>query len=318
MTTGTASDIVKLLSKAQSIALFCHTNPDGDALGSMLALAHALKKTGKNADMFCDCPVPEKYKLLGGSQNISFPNKKTYDLGLSLDCSSLDRLGQCVKSFLSARKQAAVDHHASFERFAETCYVDSGASACAELVFRIVKELKALDKDVASLLFGGIVTDSGCFAFSSASAETHKIAAELINCGIDAADIIYNVYSSTNMPRFKLKNRVLSHARFFEDDRVGVIVFKNEDFDATNTSIDQTEGIINELIDIDSVRVAYALSEVRQNNYKLSIRSKSPINAAEIANYFGGGGHKNAAGCRVNGFEEDIIENIVKLARDRL
>lgn len=315
---GSVGEMVKTLNKAQNIALFCHTNPDGDALGSTLALALALEKTGKTVSVFCDSPVPAKYMTLKASERVQFPSKNTYDLAVSVDCSSLDRLGQCVKCFLSARKQAAIDHHASFERFADVCLVDGEASACAELVFQIVKELKALDADIAGLLFGAIVTDSGCFAFSSVTEKTHKIAAELMTYGIGASDIIYDVFRKTDIKRFKLKCRVLQKARFFDDDKIGIIIFEQNDFAATDTSLEHTEGIINELIDIDSVQVAYALSEVKPRNYKLSVRTKSPVNAAEIAAYFGGGGHKNAAGCRVNGFAEDIVENIVKLALDRL
>ncbi len=317
--TGSVGEIVKAISKAQNIALFCHTNPDGDALGSMLALALSLEKAGKTVGAFCDSPVPEKYKCLKGSDPVKMPAKNAaYDLAISVDCSSLDRLGQSIKSFLSARKQVAIDHHASFQRFAEICLVDSSASACAEIIFDVIREIGNMDGDIAGLLFGAIVTDSGCFAFSSVSPKTHLIAAELMKYDFDAAQIIYNVFRRNDIARFNLQNRVLSKARFFENNSIAVIIFETADFEATGTGIAQTEGIINGLIDIDSVKVAYALSEVNPKNFKLSIRTKSPVSAAEIANRFGGGGHINAAGCRVNGYKEDIVENIVKLAKDRL
>ena len=316
--TGNVGEILDFLSKAQDIALFCHTNPDGDALGSTLALALALEKAGKQVSLYCDCAVPKKYTFLKGSEKFSLPTKTAHEAAISVDCSSLDRLGKCTKCFLLARKRAAIDHHASFERFTDTCFVDGKASACAELVFEVIKEMSMLDADIAALLFGAIVTDSGCFAFSSVTENTHIIASELMSYGIDAADIIYKVYKSTDIDRFRLKSRILQKAQFFEENSVAAIVFEAEDFAATGTSLEQTEGMINELIDIDSVQVAYALSEVAPRNFKLSIRTKSPINAAEIANCFGGGGHVNAAGCRVNGFKEDILEKIVKLAKDRL
>ncbi len=316
--TGNVGEIVKLALKAQTIALYAHTNPDGDTLGSTLALALALEKAGKKVSLFCDTPIPQKFDCLYGWDKFELPSKVVHDLAISVDCSSLDRLGQCVKSYLSARKQVAIDHHASFQRFADVCLVDSEASACAEIVFLVVKELKALSKETAELLFGAIVTDSGCFAFSSVSAKTHNIAAELMSYGIDASDIIYKVFRSTDKRQFALKIRALAKAKFFEDDKIAVMVFDKSDFEATGTEIDRTEGIINELINIDTVKVAFALSEVGPHHYKLSVRSKSPFNAAEIASYYGGGGHVNAAGCRVNGYVEDIIENIVRLAKDRL
>ena len=311
-------DILKSIEKANDIALYCHTNPDGDALGSMLALALAIKKKGKSVCAYCDMPVPEKYRSLYHSDMITFPEKGVHELAISVDCSSIDRLGQCMKSYLSAKKQIAIDHHITFERFAELCYVDGDAAACAEIIFELVKRMRALDKDIARLLFGAIVTDSGCFSFSNTTKRTHEIAAELYDYGFDAADAIYDVYKSTSLCRFKLKARVLEKALFFENDSVAVVVFAKEDFEATSTSSEHTEGIINELIDIDSVKVAYALSQVGARNFKLSVRTKSPVNAAEIAGVFGGGGHFNAAGCRVNGYLEDIIEKIVKLATDRI
>ena len=196
--TGSVGEILEFLNKAQDIALFCHTNPDGDALGSTLALALALEKAGKKVSLYCDCAVPQKYIFLKGSDKFRFPTKTAHEAAISVDCSSLDRLGKCTKCFLAARKRAAVDHHASFERFTDTCFVDSKASACAELVFEFIKQMGMLDSDIAALLFGAIVTDSGCFAFSNVTGKTHMIAAELMSYGIDAADIIYKVYRSTD------------------------------------------------------------------------------------------------------------------------
>ncbi len=312
------NDIIKKINKANDIAVYCHTNPDGDALGSMLALYIALKNKGKTVSAYCDTPVPQKYKCLYASEDITFPQKRIHELAISVDCSDLDRLGQCMKSYLSARTQIAIDHHKSFARFAETCYVDGNAAACAQLIFKLLKSYKAIDKNIAQLLFSGIVTDSGCFAYSSVTQETHTIACELLEYGFDAADCIYKVFRSTSLNRFELKTRVLSKTRFFEDGKIAIIVFSKEDFDVTSTDTQDTEGIISELIDIDTVKIAYALSEVGLRSYKLSIRTKDPLDAADCANVFGGGGHKNAAGCRINGYLEDIIEKLIKIARDRM
>ena len=284
----------------------------------MLALGFALEKKGKTVSMYCDTPISQRNSRFVGSDRISLPDSSVHELGISVDASDIDRLGGCIKSFLSCKSQIAIDHHKSFKRFTETCFVDKDACACAQIVFKLVKEMKLIDSRVAQLLFCGIVTDSGTFAYSSVTPETHEIAAELMRYDFDAADAIYNVFRSTSMERFNLKRRVLSNAKFFDDGQVGIIVFKSADFTATNTTTADTEGIINELIDIDSVKVAYALSEVGDKNYKLSVRTKDPVDASEIAGLYGGGGHKNAAGCRVNGYLEDIIERIAKIASDRI
>lgn len=317
-TAGTYDAIVKLLKNADDIALYCHTNPDGDALSSMLALKSALEKRGKNVSAFCDSPVPAKYMCLSGAETISFPDKKTHALGLSVDCSDIDRLGQCIKSYLSCKTSIAIDHHSTFKRFSDIALVESNAAACAQIVYKLLKHIKAIDKEIAELLFAGLVTDSGCFSYSNVTLETMKIAAELLEYDVDSADVIFKVFKSTSINRFKLKNRALSNAKFICDEKAAYIVFKKDDFAATDTSTADTEGIVSELKDIDSVQIAFALCEVGQHSYKLSIRTKDNIDAAEMARTFGGGGHPNAAGCRVNGYSEDIIDNIIKMAIDRL
>ncbi len=311
-------EISKRINRSDDIALYCHTKPDCDALGSMLALYVALKNKGKNVSAYCDSPVPDKYKTLFKSEDIAFPQKKVHDLAIGIDSSSIDRLGQCMKSFLSAKTQIVIDHHKSFERYASLCYVDDTASACAEIVFQLLKPMKAIDANVAKLLFCGIVTDSGCFSYSNTTKRTHEIACELLEYGFDASEAIYQVFRSVTSCKFDLKRRALAKAKFFEDRQIALICFTNEDFAATNTTCDDTEGIISELIDVDCVKVAYALSQVGDKNFKLSVRTKEPIDASDIAMTFGGGGHKCASGCRINGYLEDIEERLVKLAKDRI
>ncbi len=312
------SQIIKMINRADDVAVYCHTNPDGDTLSSALALYSALKTQGKKVNIYCDMPVPSKYLCLHNSENITFPSKGVHELAISVDCAGIDRLGQCMKSYLSAKAQIAIDHHKSFARFAEVCLVESEACACAQIIFKLLKQMKAIDKDIAGLIFAGIVTDGGCFAYSSVTQETHNIASELLSYDIDGSDIIYKVFRSTELNKFQLKCRILQKCRFFSNNQIAVIVFADSDFSATDTSASDTEGIISELIAINDVKVAYALAEVGSHNFKLSIRTKYDIDASDIAMTMGGGGHAAAAGCRINGYLEDVIEKIVKLANDRL
>lgn len=310
--------IIRMINRANDVAVYCHTNPDGDTLSSALALYTALKKQGKQVSIYCDMQVPDKYRVLTNSSEIEFPHKGTHELAIAVDCAGIDRLGQCMRSFLSSKAQIAIDHHKSFARFAEICLVDGEAAACAQIMYRLLKQMKAIDVDVAGLLFAGIVTDSGCFAYSSVTEETHVIASELLSYGIEGSDIIYDVFRSTDLNKFRLKRRVLDKAKFFEDGKIAIISFTKNDFEATGTDTADTEGIISELIAIRDVQVAYALAEVGERSFKLSIRTKSAVDASEIAMTMGGGGHSAAAGCRINGYFEDVVEKIVKLAKDRL
>ena len=312
------TQIIEAIDRANDIAVYCHTNPDGDALCSLLAMGRGLKNLGKQVSMYCDTVVPEKFHCLHGYENIEFPHKGVHELAISVDCAGIDRLGQCMKSFNAARTQIAIDHHKSFARFGALTLVEPDASACAEIVYKLLKQMNAIDQYVAQLLFSGIVTDSGCFAYSSVTRQTHEIACELLDFGFDSAEAIYDVFRSTELNKFKLKCRALERVKFFENNKIAIITFTKEDFNSTGTDTSHTEGIISELIAIRDVVVAYALAEVGERSYKLSIRTKSSVDASDIAMAMGGGGHAAAAGCRINGYYEDIIEKIIKLAKDRI
>lgn len=307
--------IIAAIDRANDIALYCHTNPDGDALGSMLAIYSALSGMGKTVCAYCDSAVPDKYRHLIGCDAVSFPEKTVHEVAICVDCADMDRLGACKKSYLSAKERIAIDHHGTFTAFGRINFADAKAAACAEIIYILLDKMGLVGRDEATLLFGAIVTDSGCFAFSNTTKRTHMIACELLDKGIDASDIIYNTYRKIGYNKFRLKNAVLADAKFFEEGRIAVIIFTKDDFEATDTGSADTEGIISELVDIDTVQIAFSLAEVGERSYKVSIRSKGSVNSATVASTFGGGGHVNAAGCRISGYVEDIVDRLVFLAK---
>lgn len=315
---GNASDIAKKIAKSNDIAVYAHTSPDGDALGCALALFVALKRMGKNVFAYCDTPIDSHYKTLYGIENIQFPQKRVHNLGISVDCSELDRLGQCMRSFLSCKEQIAIDHHKTFKKFANYCLVDTCVASCAEVVYRVIKELKALDNEVASLLFTGIVTDSACFSLLSTNQQTFEIASNLTKFDFDHQQVVYDVYRSITHNAFELKKRVFDRVRFYNENRVAIYHIDIKDYQETNTIEENGRGFINEVNNIDDVMITFALTESSPKSYKVSIRSKGNIDASQIANIFGGGGHQRAAGCRINGYREDIEERLLKIANDWL
>jgi len=284
----------------------------------MLALYVALKKIGKEVDAFCDTELGLKFKSYPYKEVIQYPKKQVYDLSIALDCSDLDRLGLCMKSFLSNKSTIAIDHHGTHKKFADITFVDPNAAANCQNIYYLLKDMKLIDDTIARLIFTGLVTDSGCFSFSNTTKETFQIACELLDFGFDMEDTVYTAYKQTYMNKFLLENRVLSKAKFYNENQVAFIIFTEKDFNETNTSINETEGIISVLLNIDTVKIAYAISEANNKNYKVSVRTKEPIDAGDIALYFGGGGHKRASGFRINGYLEDIIERLLKMANDRL
>ena len=311
-------EIVKRIKKAQTISIFCHTNPDGDTLTCGLALQSAIKALGKECLVFCDTVIPEHFYCLKGAKDISLPVKRNFDLAISVDASDLDRLGSANKSFLSAKSHIVIDHHRTHQKFADCTLLNADAAACAEIMFDVLDALNGLNDETAALLFAGMVTDSGCFSFPSTTKNTMEVASKLREFNFDPAQVIYDVFKRTNIRKFNLKNRVLSKAKFYSDNKIGIIIFRNTDFEATETTTADTDGIINNIIDIDSCEVAIAISEVNSMSYKVSFRTKALVDASDCAMTFGGGGHKQAAGCRINGYLEDIIEKLLKVANDRL
>lgn len=312
------------LNKAKTVALICHANPDGDTICSAIALAVALKKLGKTAEVFCDDNLPSKLSFLPYSDIVNVGGMKKYELAVAIDCSDAERFNYVGKYFNKADARLVIDHHKTNAKFADYTLCDSSASATAELIFWVIKKLEKqnnvqlFDEKIAELIFSGIVTDSGCFSFSNTTAETLWIASELKKYDFFADVAIYNLIKNKSVNQFKLKNKVLNNAKFFEEDQIGIITFRTDDFKETNTSSEDTEGVIVDLINVNSVKIAFSVAEVYDKYFRVSIRTKNNIDASQIAAVFGGGGHAKAAGCRLSGFYEDVVDKLLKAARDML
>jgi phosphoesterase RecJ-like protein len=345
--------IADALCESRKIALICHINPDGDTVGSALALYRALTKIGKKADVFCADEIGEKLKYLPFSDSFNINREQKYDLAAAIDCGDRGRMGLMSEIFDGAKKTACVDHHKSNSIKCDYAYIDGFIASTAEIIYSLIKMLPIdwvaadgkggaidkkdasernkrggtsadvnngglIDKDIATLLYAGILTDTGMFSYPSTSAKTHKIAADLYGYGIDAADIAYNVFKKKSMPAFSLAHKALGAARFFNGGTIGIATFFLKDFAETGAAPDNTEGLVNSIQTIDGVYAAIALTEIDPTHFRVSIRTKAPVDASSIAAEFGGGGHALAAGCRLQGSYEEIIERLVKAAGDRL
>ena len=314
--------IYELIKKANDIALVCHANPDGDTLGSGLALFFALKKAGRNAEIFCaDAPKGKLATLSGaGSVRTDVPSK-AFDLAIAIDCSDINLLASHAYILRKARVSACVDHHVSNNDYADFTFVERGVAAAAQPVYKLIKLIlkeKALDLTIAELLYTALVTDSGAFAFSSVTGETMRIAGELLDLGVRGDKIIEFFMRDVRPEVFALATRVLNKAEFFEDGKIGLIIFSQEDFEATGTDLSDTTGIINNIRDVEGVFIAVSLTQAAKNEYKVSIRTDEHADANRIAAVFGGGGHARAAGCRTYGYFEDVKEKVLKACRDHL
>lgn len=314
------TDAVK---KAQIIAIISHQNPDGDTCGSALALYRALKNWGKDAFIYCDSVIKDSLTVLKGYENYNASEAVKCDLAIACDCADAERIGIYLDMYKKARVKVDIDHHKTNTGYGNINIIEPGISATCEVMYKVIKALDGIkpcmDDTVAELLYSGLVTDSGGFTFSSVSSQTHAVAAELIKYNFNASAICEHFLKNVPFNTFRLRARVWANAKFFCDNKIGMIIFTQEDFKATGTNPDNTEGAINFIRDIEGVEIAVALTELSSpNSFKVSIRTSDRVDASRISMIFGGGGHKNAAGCRISGFFEDVKDRLVKACRDEL
>lgn len=321
--TDVCARIKEYIKRADNIAVVCHANPDGDTLGSGLALYYSLKSIGMKADIFCDDVPCGKLTYLPGCDNVrtDMPEIKP-DLCIAVDCADIELIGRHSQLIKTSRFSVCIDHHPGNTRYAGLTWLEDKAAATAQTVYKLIRSMQdmgvKIDNNVAKLLYCALVTDSGAFSFSSVNSETLTIAADLIKYDIQAHKIIEHFLRTVELKVFMLKNRVLSKAKFYDNNRIAMIIYTREDFSATGTAPSDTEGIINEIRNINGVDVAVSLSQVGDFEYKVSFRTSEKAEANRIASVFGGGGHARAAGCRCRGYLEDVKEAVVKACRDYL
>ena len=315
------TEALKTIKSANTIALFCHVNPDCDTICSALALKFALEKTGKTVHAFCDgelkCGVDEVY----GANKINADKPLSrYDLAVAVDCGDENRVGAYYSLFKKSAETLCIDHHRQNGPFADVNYVESSSGATAELIYLLINALDPalMDEEIAKLLYTALVTDTGNFSFSCTGARTLSIASELLGFGFDNAAISYKHFKEIRFPVFKLKARVLNKAQFFEDGQIGILTFLKEDFDATGTVSADSSNLVNEIINVSTVKIAASITEVKPHSFKISVRTSGDSDASAIAAAFGGGGHKAAAGFMLNGFIGNVIDDVLKACKDNL
>lgn len=314
--------LIEALKNSKKVAIFIHVNPDCDAVSSALAIALFLRKDGKTADVFSQDDVNDRLTYLPRFKEIfNVRNSDIYDTAIAVDLNEINRMGTMQSLYNKCKTQLIIDHHQQYDvEKSPLKLIDSTACAAAEIVYRVLKhyDSKLIDSEIASLLFAGILTDSGGFIYENVSKETFYSAGELFSYGFDAPKISRVQLKQRTLEEFALTNRVVPRTVFYHNNQIAVISIFNEDFIKTNTTSLNTEGIINRIIDIKEVLFAFVVSEVKNKVFKVSIRSKNGYSSAECAGAFGGGGHSGAAGCRINDYGEEAVRQLVSVAAEIL
>lgn len=294
---------VSAIQSARSVVLACHINPDGDALGSLLGLGLALEALGKDVVMLSADAVPETLMFLPGSEKIvSATERRDFDLAIGLDSGDLLRTGANAPVLESAPVLMDIDHHVTAGRFGDIQLLDSTASATAELVFDLVNALGvAITPAMAECLHCGVLTDTGGFRFNNVTPRTMLIGAALVEAGAVPDRIFENVYERRNFASQKLLGRALENMRRSDDGQVVWTVVTQADFREFNAQDRDTEGIVGSLRVVDTALVAIVLRERESGKLRVSLRSRAGVDVSAVAARFGGGGHRLAAGCSVDG-----------------
>lgn len=306
------AEIITELLRSDTVLISVHKSPDGDALGSQLALMHALEKLGKTVTAHNLDPVPEVYRYLPGSAKISTGSSiaGTYDAFVVLD-SEPSRTGLFGGKYPAVRL-INVDHHVTNPLEWEFTWLDPVASATGEMVYKIVKGLSvSIDRDIALCLYTAIFTDTGSFRYTNTTPASMRIAADLLEAGADPWLVTENVYESFAYRRVKLLGMVLTGMERSEDGRIAWVVVTNDLYRQTGATAEDTENFINFVRSVKGVEVAVLFRQTAETQYKISMRSKGRVDLSGIARRLGGGGHKNAAGSVLDGAFEEVKARVL-------
>ena len=317
--TKVCEQIRELLASSERIILLSHHNPDGDTLGSMLALWHHLSP-GRKVRMACSDPVPELYRFLPGWEEVltneeALAKKETYDLAVAVDASDLGRLGPGGGQLI-ARAQVVVSiaHHATGEPFGNPAWIDPDAAATGELVWALLRD--CLTEEIATALYTAIITDCGSFRYANTTAQTLTIAGKLVEAGADPHLIATRVFETRSFASLKLLERALGTLEVDGTGQLGWMELTEEMFQATGATQEAGEGFVNYVRMIEGVRLAILFRE-NSGKVRVSLRALD-VDVGKLAATFGGGGHVRAAGCELAMPLADAKEQVLARAREFL
>lgn len=302
MMNSTLKQIADKLKNAETILLYPHVIMDGDTLGSSIALCIALRKIGKKAHILIEDEIPSYLLFLEKSyctfdQNIL----NAPDISISVDCSDIERFVMRKDKFLSGRQSICIDHHRTNNYFADMNYIDVSAGATGEIVYNLIKTMEVeLDVEMAEAIYTAITTDTGNFQYTNTTKTTHLITADLFDIGIDLEKISVEVYQNIRHEKLKIMNEVINTIEMLYDGQADIAYVTQEMLEKTGALMEETEGIIETLRNISGVEISAFLKETKPNEIKIGLRSKTYGDVSGIAQSFGGGGHKKAAGCTLH------------------
>lgn len=321
--------IVSHLKTSKRVLVASHENPDGDAIGSLLAMGLALEKMGKQATLFNPSPIPAVYRFLPSVSKIvktlgdNAKGEQAFDTAVILDCGDIERIGAAAKVMADIPVLINIDHHVTNTGFGHLRRVETEACATAEIVYHLIQELGVqLDCHIATAIYTGILTDTGSFRFSNTNRASFGICAEMVDLGVDPLMVAQYVYGTYSLGRIKLLNLALDSIEISRNGQLSIMTVTRKMLTKTGTHPEDADGLINYARRIEDVKVAALIHEEENNGthrsgrtrpYHVSLRSDGAVDVAEIAASFGGGGHTAAAGFSIEATLPEIKAKIIAL-----
>ncbi len=308
--------IAGLLRSEKTFLVLTHFRPDGDAIGSQLALALLLRDLGKQVEAWNDDDVPAKFHFLPHANLIRKPpaEPKDFDVVISVDASTWARVGTAAQKIKSRKHFVNIDHHISNDKFGEINWIVPEAPASGQIAYDLIQRGGfTLTRDIATCLFAAISTDTGSFSFPNTTAESLRVAADLIEAGVDVGDLSRRVYESYPYARVQLLQMTLADLKLVDAGRVAYFWVTKDMLEESGAKREDTEGLIDYARSIEGVLVAVLFEELDEpNKVRISLRSKHPkVDVNSIARHFGGGGHKEAAGARITGESHEVEQRVI-------
>jgi len=303
--------IAELIAGAGKILVASHESPDGDAIGSTLALTNALRSVGKQVTAFNLDRVPENFRFLPGAETVvrEIATDARFDLGFILDAGELRRAGTFLRD--QCHVLVNIDHHPFSEALGPFDLIDTGASATAALICRVLDGCDIpISLEVARCIYTGLLSDTGSFRYSNANPEAFRMAARMVELGVDPWGIASGLYESQDAARLRLLSLALSTLAISSCGRMASVTVTDAMMEAAGANVEHTDGFVNYPRSVRGVEVALFFRQVGPDSYKVGFRSKGDIDVGSLARELGGGGHHNAAGALVEG-EIDVIRTTV-------
>ena len=310
-------NIFELIQSSKSILLLTHESPDGDAIGSTMAFYHLLKDMNKAVDVVIP-EMPETFLFMDGIREVLTKSDKEYELAIVLDCATVDRIGQTNNEFTRCQKSIVIDHHMSNNNYGDINYVEANVAACCQVLFYLFKENNVqITVQMGEALTVGMLTDTSGFRNNDTDELTFSMAAELARMGVDIHKIYYLVLSKKTMAQYILMKMTLGRLELLDDGKIAFAYISEEDMANAGAKMGDHEGLVDIGRNIAGVEVSVFIREC-VDVYRISLRSNGKINVNNVAQKFGGGGHKMAAGIKITGSFKETKEKIINEIKKEL